>query len=294
MTILKQSEPIQRVAAHLMNSAGVRTKSDNGDPLEMLARKFGDHAASVMSKLGASNEDLIELRARMDEMEQKAARAGGGGGSDFYSGSKDRSLGEQLVESESFKALQAIPEQSRRGHRADIITKATLTLLNTNAPGSAGAAAVADRMLIDALPQRRLTVRDLLPVVQIQSNAVEVPIEKTFNNNAATVAEGTLKPQSDLQFELMTYPCRVIAHWMKASRQLLDDVPRLRGVVNGELIYGLKLVEENQLLNGSGTGNDLNGLYTQATASTANLAVVQAPTKVDVIGIAILQTALAL
>jgi HK97 family phage major capsid protein len=41
-------------------------------------------------------------------------------------------------------------------------------------------------------------------------------------------------------------------------------------------------VEENQLLNGGGTGTDLNGIYTQATAYSAPITVA-APTKIDVL-----------
>jgi HK97 family phage major capsid protein len=76
-----------------------------------------------------------------------------------------------------------------------------------------------------------------------------------------------------------------IAHWVQATRQILDDVPMLQSYINGRLIYGLKYVEDNQLLNGAGTGTDLNGIYTQATASTANLAVIASPTKLDVLSV---------
>ena len=84
-----------------------------------------------------------------------------------------------------------------------------------------------------------------------------------------------------------------IAHFVIATRQILDDAPMLRSYIDGRLRYGLKLVEEDQLLNGGGTGTDLEGIYTAASASTANLAVVTTPTKIDVIRIAMLQAALA-
>jgi HK97 family phage major capsid protein len=70
-------------------------------------------------------------------------------------------------------------------------------------------------------------------------------------------------------------------------------VPQLQSYIDGRLMYGLKYVEDNQLLNGAGTGTDLNGIYTQATASTANLAVVATPTKLDVLRAAMLQATLA-
>jgi hypothetical protein len=51
-------------------------------------------------------------------------------------------------------------------------------------------------------------------------------------------------------------------------------------------------VEENQLLNGGGTGTDLNGVYTQATAYSAPITVA-APTKIDVLRLAMLQAVIA-
>jgi HK97 family phage major capsid protein len=92
---------------------------------------------------------------------------------------------------------------------------------------------------------------------------------------------------------LQTSNVTTIAHWVQATRQILDDVPMLQSYINGRLMYGLRYVEDNQLLNGAGTGTDLNGIYTQATASTANLAVITSPTKIDVIRAAMLQATLA-
>ena len=146
--------------------------------------------------------------------------------------------------------------------------------------------------MTNVLPHRKLTVRDLLPVVQVTGGSVEYARQATYTNAAASVAEGVAKAESAMTFELVTEPIRTIAHWIPASRQILDDAPQLRDMIDSELRYGLAYVEDNQLLNGAGTGTDLNGLYTQATASTANLMVVSSPTKIDVIGAAIYQQSL--
>jgi HK97 family phage major capsid protein len=58
------------------------------------------------------------------------------------------------------------------------------------------------------------------------------------------------------------------------------------------LYYGLKLVEDTQLLGGSGVGNNLNGIYTQATAYAAPI-VIATPTRIDVLRLALLQAELA-
>lgn len=72
---------------------------------------------------------------------------------------------------------------------------------------------------------------------------------------------------------MVTSNVTTIAHWVLATRQILDDVPMLQSYVDGRLRYGLALVEENQLLNGSGTGTDLAGIYTQATAFTPPITI---------------------
>jgi HK97 family phage major capsid protein len=86
-----------------------------------------------------------------------------------------------------------------------------------------------------------------------------------------------------------------IAHWVLATKQILDDVPQLQSYIDGRLRYGLKYVEDNQLLNGGGTGTDLNGIYTQATAYSAPIVPTAAGnlTKIDVIRLAMLQAFLA-
>jgi HK97 family phage major capsid protein len=143
--------------------------------------------------------------------------------------------------------------------------------------------------------ERRMTVRDLLTPGNTNSSSIQYPVETGFTNSAATVTEtaGTAKPQSELQFDIRTASVTTIAHWVLATRQILDDAPMLRSYIDGRLRYGLRYAEEAQLLNGDGTGTNLNGIYTQATASTANLAVIASPTKLDVLRVAVLQASLA-
>ena len=47
----------------------------------------------------------------------------------------------------------------------------------------------------------------------------------------------------------------------------------MRTVIDSELMYGLLLKEEAEILSGDGTGQHLNGLITQATAYNTGLNV---------------------
>lgn len=259
--------------------------TDQTKSFEDLAKAFDKNHDEVKQGLKTLTERAAEHSARLDEVEQKAARRGGDGGGDH-----GKSLGRKFVEQDGLKEFA---ESGRNGQRFDWETKASITSATTNAAGSVGAGIQAYRdPTITPLPQRRPVVRDLLPVIQMTGGSVEVVKVTGRNNGAAPVAEGAAKPESDMQLALETIPARVIAHWMKASRQVLDDLPQLQGLIDTELLDGLALAEEAQLLNGSGTGQNLNGLIPNATAFVAPFAV-SAPTMLDTLGLGLLQSALA-
>ena len=225
------------------------------------------------------------FKARVDELEQKLARHGEDDGNQ-----EQKSFGEQFVESQNFKGLAE--SGSQRG-RADMQFKATITLATANAAGSAGATVQTNRLPgIVAQPDRRLTVRDLITPGRMDGNALEYVRETGFTNAAAAVAEAAKKPQSDLQFDLISTTAKVIAHYVKASRQILSDAPMLASYIDGRLRYGLAYKEEQQLLNGDGTGQNLLGIVPQATAFAAPFALVGATT-MDTLRLAMLQAVLA-
>src|SRR3546814_10753919 len=72
------------------------------------------------------------------------------------------------------------------------------------------------------------------------------PQETGFTNSAATHTEtaGTAKPQSEIKFDIKTATVTTIAHWVLATRQILDDVAMLQSYIDGRLRYGLAYVEE--------------------------------------------------
>jgi HK97 family phage major capsid protein len=126
-------------------------------------------------------------------------------------------------------------------------------------------------------PNRPIRIRDLIPTVPTASNAVEFMRELVFTNNAApqgTVAgigggELVAKIKSEITYELVTKPIRTIAHWFAASRQVLSDAPMLQGLLNGRLVYGLDLKSDQQLLQGDGTGQELDGILVDTDINDA-------------------------
>ena len=242
-----------------------------GLPMANTAKEKADEALTGMN----------EAKARLDELEQKMARRGD-------QGDDLRSAGQLFVEDEGFKAFAG---QTRpRGRH--IVEVKDITSLTTDAAGSVGSLVQPQRVVGTELPQRRMTIRALLAQGRTNSSSIEYDKEKVFTNNAAPVAEGATKPQSELQYEDATAQVRTIAHWMRASVQILADAPALRSIIDQRLRYGLAFQEEVQILTGSGSGQNLSGLITNATAYSAPGSLT-ATTPVDVVRLMILQVALA-
>ena len=248
--------------------------------------KAGEQLNSTLKE--SADEALVKMNVlteKMAELQQKAARAAGGGDDPAPS------IGQQFVEAESVK--QFLAAGGPRTGKADLQIKATLTSATTDAAGSVGDAINQTRLAgILPLPRRRLTIRDLLSSGRMDGNTLEYVKETGFVNNAAPVAEGAAKPESDIKLDLVTTSAKVIAHWTKASRQVLSDIAQLRSMIDERLLYGLAYVEEAQLLNGDGTGQNLLGIIPQATAYSPAFGVTD-ETPIDALRLAQLQAALA-
>lgn len=246
---------------------------------EQLSAQMKADADSAMS-------DLNELKGQVGELAQKLARAPGG------DPDQARSLGQRFVEDDGFKSwADGRPRQGK----SDMAVKATITTATTDAAGSVGAATERTRLPgIQELPRQRLVVRDLITQGRIDNAALEYIRETGFTNNAAPVAEGAKKPGSDVKMDLVSTSARVIAHWMKVSKQALSDVSQLRSHIDNRLLYGLALVEERQILHGDGTGQNLHGIVPQASGYAVPAGLPAAGLSViDTLRIAALQAVLA-
>lgn len=233
--------------------------------------------ADIDEAMTAANE----AKATLADLEQKMARSGG-------NGERALSAGERFTEDAAYKAFAG--EQRPRGRV--IVDVKDISSLTTDAAGSVGTLIQPDRAPMTMVAQRRMTIRDLLASGSTSSNSIEYDKETGFTNSAAPVAEGASKPQSELQFEEATASVRTIAHWMRASVQVLADAPALQSIIDQRLRYGLAYVEEAQLLNGDGTGQNLSGLVTEATAYSAAFTPASA-TAIDTLRLAALQVTLA-
>lgn len=229
----------------------------------------------LAAKAGELTDKCLELERKMTAGKEDGQQA-------------QQSFGEQFVKSESFLQMAA-----GRSKFARLEFKTAII----NATGQNQPLVASDRIPgIIANPDRVLTIRDALPTGRTSSNLVEFTRENVFTNNAnaqyaSPARENVTKPESGITFTLASAPVVTLAHFIPVSRQVLDDAPQLQSYVNSRLTFGLKLEEEDQLLNGSGTSGNLSGLLTSGNFVAYNRAV-SGDTRLDTIRRAIAQAAL--
>lgn len=245
-----------------------------------LSAETKDTVDKMASELNALKEAEKTLKAALGELEQHVAQMPLANAKQVV-----ESVGQQVVSAEALKTFAASVAASQR---ISIPVKAAL--LTANVPGNIVAP---DRLPgIDTAPKQRLFIRDLIAPGTTASNTIYWVQQTGFTNNAAAVAENTTKPYSNIEFAEKITPVRTIAHLFKASKQILDDFSQLQSQVDAEMRFGLKYVEEQEILFGDGTGAHLEGIIPQASAFAAAFQV-ENQNGIDDLRLAMLQAQLA-
>lgn len=244
-----------------------------------LSEQTKNEVDKLLTDLNTMRDTQNKLQTELGEAEQLFARIGRGGN---QAPARNRA-GDLVIANDG---IIEFSNNVSAGRRLSIdVPRNALTSFAVN-PVDGGTQIVTN-------PNQRLTVRGLLAPGDTESNAVAYLREILFTNNAAPVAENTTKPYSEIEFEEVLSGVKTIAHLMKIAKQTLDDLPQLRSIINGRLLNGLKRVEDTQLLFGSGVGNNLHGVYTQATAFANPSTKTTASNSLDIMRLAMLQVSLA-
>lgn len=220
------------------------------------------------------------LKAKLGELEQEFARLPG----QAQASARD-TVGGLVIKSEALKQFAASIEG---GKRVSIPVQAAL--LSTDV--ASGVVEPQRLPGIDAAPKQRLFIRDLIAPGRTGSPAIFWVQQTGFTNAAAVVPEGTRKPYSNIKFATQITPVTTVAHMFKASKQILDDFAQLQSTIDTEMRFGLKYVEEQEILFGDGTGAHLKGIVPQASKYVPAFAV-PGQTGIDDLRLAMLQTQLA-
>ncbi|EJL5624948.1 phage major capsid protein [Salmonella enterica] len=246
--------------------------------------KLSEETKAAVDKMASEFNALREaektLKAAIGELEQHVAQMPLANAKHIV-----ETVGQQVISAEALKTFSASVEGGKR-----VSIPVNAALIST---GVAEGVVEPQRLPgIDTAPRQRLFIRDLIAPGRTSSPAIFWVQQTGFTNKAAVVAENTTKPYSDIAFATKITPVTTIAHMFKASKQILDDFAQLQSTVDAEMRYGLKYVEEQEILFGDGTGVHLHGIVPQASAFSAEFKVEQ-QNGIDDLRLAMLQAQLA-
>lgn len=249
-----------------------------GEELEVKAQEAETLQKEVdqyerISKLGSKAKDVedVILPAGEDNNagERKGARFGKGIGPDGSRIVGYISLGDRFANSPEFKAFQeagfpqanSAPMGAKSLHEAFV--PVTEKMVEQKAVPTIGATVIQpDRIpeIVRTTELTRLRMRDVLDVSRTSSNSVEYVTVVSAPNAATAVTEAAVKPEASMELGTANSPVRTLAVHIPVTEQMLSDIPQIAGLINGELLFDLRRLEERQFLWGSGAAPNLQGI----------------------------------
>lgn len=222
-------------------------------------REKGNVDTEVKGEVKALSDKFKELSLQMSELAQKHFKLPEGV-------TNTKSVSQEFVESAQYKSLVSGQVQSARLEIKNTVLSGTGTTFGAQMPG------------VIAGSFAPLTVRNAITSIPVASNMVNSLRELAWTNNAAETAQAAAKPESALTFEQYDVPIQTVAHFIKISKQLMEDAPAITAYIDSRLRDGLGQKIDAQLIVGNGTSPQLSGLtdsgnFTAYTAVANDLLV---------------------
>ncbi|MBH3451854.1 phage major capsid protein [Pseudomonas putida] len=245
----------------MSNSARtLQTKGAGGDSTEAMVLKHLQERDDEINRFATDAKETIQgLKDRLQDLEQKSARRGapsGPGGEDAIV-----KMADAFTKSGQFEALKSGSPTTGRVTVENVAIK-SLTNAGQGVAGSTSYSATAQRQPgLYNDPRRDLSLLDYLPSLPASSATFEYMQIKDYTNNATEQEEeGQQKAQTSIDAELETANIATVAHWTRASKQVLDDTPALGQQIGNLLNYGLLEKLESRLIAGPGGKGKIKGL----------------------------------
>jgi HK97 family phage major capsid protein len=183
---------------------------------------------------------------------------------------EQRSFGRQVTDSPDYKAMVA--GQAKAG---TVDVKVAATIDEGIIPAYSGGAGLAGQLNapqflpgVTPLKFQPLTIADLIPSGSTSASSISYVIESAFQDLTATVSEKGAKPQLDLTLARRQDNVTKIANVAKVTTEMFEDAPAFQSYLTNRMIFGVQRVEENQLLNGSGSTPNLQGILNRSGLAT--------------------------
>jgi len=232
-----------------------------------------DEIDEMYTAADQAKDRQADLTAKLAKVLSHAGRESGGAPADVMASGADQnraeSIGGRLVASDEYRSLRASGalESSGRVHMPHVEVASRGEVMSWLAAASDGAGLITPderRFPPSPMPRRSVRLLDLITVAATDSPLVEWAKQTTRTQAAAGVAPGTASAESTYVWEKRTATVRRIAHHTTVLKSQLADEARMASEINSELLGGVLLHTEAQILGGGGTGEDFDGIIGEA------------------------------
>ena len=233
--------------------------------VESLNKRVTERVDNAVEQSTKAAQTATQVESHLRELEQHVATMGSNIGAG-RPGASGPSLANSFIANDSFAAMQKGANSTGR-----VEIQAPLNAITNTGEGGTEHNVQPDRASsIFNDPRRALSILDLMPTLPVTSKTFEYLRLNGYQNAAAfQLNEGDQKAEGDMPTELVDTPITTIAHFVRASAQIIDDAPSLEQQINSLLRYGLMAKLESAIIAGDGSKGTIDGLLNQATAYTA-------------------------
>ena len=223
-------------------------QSDSLDAIKSLKEEL---VADRTMQMKSINETIKQYGLQIKKLSEQEKADGVGVQNSIRKGLKDNK--EQLTKIKGDK-------------NASLSFKAAGTMLLSNNV-SGGNVPVEQRLDgLDILPTRRIRLLDVVARGTAESNVISWVSQANKDGSAGGTTEGSLKNQIDFDIVVNSESVKKRTAFIKVSTEMVDDISFMEAEIRNELMRELLLDVESQVYKGDGTGNNLRGIRTIATA----------------------------
>jgi len=233
--------------------------------LNQTLQNIGTQIADFKS---SAAEKQTEFGARLQEIEQKMVNIGARRGANDDS-TDSNAVTAQVVAADGIAGFRN-GMKSTGQINCKVGVRAAITNPNKGVTGSTSypTAPQRDGAGIRGIPQPRLSLLDVLPIVPVTSATYEfVRLDGYINGAAYQKEEGEEKAEGSMPTKMERAEIATIATWIPASLQVLQDNEQLEGQINTLMSVGVRQKLEAELINDDGGPGEILGFKKQATAA---------------------------
>ena len=182
----------------------------------------------------------------------------------------------------SIEGIKAFSE----GHRDSVKMELKANMLNSTHTGD-----IVEQQRLDGVfrsPERSTHVRSFMNTVNQTTENLRYIQETGYTDNVGVRAEGSAGTESNLNLTEQTAATTIISTYFTVSKESLGDLPLLENYIRTRGMGKIMLKEDQQIIYGTGTSNQLSGITLAADAYVDTIADSNVQ-RFDVMGVGVTQ-----